>query len=132
MAGLSDTDDHLTQAINRGDLETALAVYETNAVLVVQPGRLACGTTQLREALARLIALEPTLRSEAQEVIAAGDLALYAGVWTLRGMGPNGHRVVMSGESSDILRQQRDGRWLMAHDDPRVATILPSACAGRL
>src|SRR5207249_11120913 len=60
------------------------------------------------EALARFIALEPTLRSEAQEVIAAGDLALYAGRWTLRGMDPNGHPVVMSGESSDILRQQRD------------------------
>src|SRR2546430_3338013 len=85
MAGPSDTVDHLTQAINRGDLEAALALYEPNAVLVVQPGHLACGTTQLREALARFIALEPTLRSEAQEVIAAGDLALYAGRWTLRG-----------------------------------------------
>src|SRR2546430_4164171 len=94
---LSDTVDHLTQAINRGDLEAALALYEPNAVLVVQPGHLACGTTQLREALARFIALEPTLRSEAQEVIAAGDLALYAGRWTLRGMDPNGHPVVMNG-----------------------------------
>ena len=54
MAGPSDTVDHLTQAINRGDLETALALYETNAVLVVQPGRLACGTTQLREAPAAI------------------------------------------------------------------------------
>src|SRR5256885_358698 len=49
--------------------EAALALYEPNAVLVVQPGQLACGATQLREALARFIALEPTLRSEAQEVI---------------------------------------------------------------
>src|SRR5207247_7956191 len=89
-------------------------------------------TTQLREALARFIALEPTLRSEAQEVIAAGDLALYAGRWTLRGMDPNGHPVVMSGESSDILRQQRDGRWLIALDNPWGAKILPSRYAGRL
>src|SRR3989454_4349893 len=90
MAGPSDTVDHLTQAINRGDLEAALALYEPNAVLVVQPGHLACGTTQLREALTRFVALEPTLRSEVHEVIAAGDLALYAGRWTLRGMDPNG------------------------------------------
>jgi len=47
MAGPSDTVDHLTEAINRGDLEAALALYEPNAVLVVQPGHLACGTTQL-------------------------------------------------------------------------------------
>src|SRR5207245_11702237 len=76
MAGPSDTVDHLTEAINRGDLEAALALYEPNAVLVVQPGHLACGATQLREALARFIALEPTLRSEAQEVIGAGDLEI--------------------------------------------------------
>src|SRR5437763_13072163 len=126
MAGPSDTVDHLTQAINRGDLETALPLYETNAVLVVQPGRLASGTTQLREAHATFIALVPTLRSEAQEVIAAGDLALYAGRWTLRGIDPNGHPVVMSGESSDILRQQRDARWLIALDNPWGAKILPS------
>src|SRR5881275_90260 len=133
MAGPSDTVDHLTEAINRGDLEAALALYEPNAVLVVQPGQLACGATQLREALARFITLEPTLRSEAQEVIGAGDLALYVGRWTLRGVDPAGHTVVMGGstprrvqrgvdpaghtvvmggESSDILRQQRDGRWL--------------------
>ena len=126
MAGPSDTVDQLTQAINRGDLEAAVALYEPNAVLVVQPGHLACGTSQLREALAGFIALEPTLRSEVQEVIAAGDLALYAGRWTLRGMDPNGHPVVMSGESSDILRQQRDGRWLIALDNPWGAKILPS------
>src|SRR5207249_8821971 len=88
--------------------------------------RSACGTTQLREALTRFIALEPTLRSEAQEVIAAGDLALYTGRWTLRGMDANRHPVVMSGESSDILRQQRDGRWLIVLDNPWGAKILPS------
>src|SRR2546428_13614001 len=109
MAGPSDTVDHLTQAINRGDLEAALALYEPNAVLVVQPGHLACGTTQLRDALTRFVALEPPLRSEGLEVIAAGDLALYAGRWTLRCMGPTGHPGGMSGASSDFLPQQPAG-----------------------
>src|SRR5437773_1472069 len=126
MAGPSDTVDHLTQAINRGDLEAALALYEPNAVLVVEPGHLACGTTQLREALTRFIALKTTLRSEAQEVIAAGHHELYTGRWTLRGMDAKRQPVVMSGESSDILRQQRDGRWLIVLDNPWGAKILPS------
>src|SRR3989442_13637588 len=93
MAGPSDTVDQLTQAINRGHLEAALALYEPNAALVVQPGHLACGTTQLREALARFIALEPTLQSEAHEVIPAGALALYPGRGTPRAVGPPGHTV---------------------------------------
>jgi len=92
----------------------------------LDPRSEGCGTTQLREALARFIALEPTLRSEAQEVIGAGDLALYVGRWTLRGVDPAGHTVAMGGESSDILRQQRDGRWLIALDNPWGAKILPS------
>ena len=126
MPGPRDTVDQLTEAINRGDLEAALALYESDAVLVVQPGRLARGGTQLREALAKFIALEPTLRSEAQEVIDAGDLALYTGRWTLQGIDPAGHAVVMAGESSDILHRQRDGRWLIALDNPWGAKILPS------
>ncbi len=126
MPGPRETVDQLTEAINRGDLEAALALYEPHAVLVAQPGQLARGATQLREALAKFIALEPTLRSEAQEVIEAGDLALYEGRWTLRGVDPSGHTVVMTGESSDILRQQRDGRWLIALDNPWGAKVLPS------
>src|SRR5438034_9219778 len=108
MAGPSDTVDELTQAINRGDLEAALALYEPNAVLVAQPGHLACGTTQLREALARVIALEPTLRSEAQEVSETGDLALYAGRWTLRGRAPCRHPGGWGGRAAGTRRQQSD------------------------
>ena len=126
MPGPRDTVDQLTEAINRGDLEAALALYEPDAVLVVQPGRVARGVTQLREALAKFIALEPTLRSEVQEVIDAGDLALYAGRWTLPGIDPAGKAVVMAGESSDVLRRQRDGRWLIALDNPWGAKVLRS------
>jgi len=31
----------------------------------------------------------------------------------------------MSGESSDILRRHKDGRWLIALDNPWGAQILP-------
>src|SRR3989475_9403036 len=74
MAGPSDTVDHLTEAINRGDLEAALALYEPNAVLVVQPGQLACGATQLREALARFIALEPRSEEHTSELQSQSNL----------------------------------------------------------
>jgi ketosteroid isomerase-like protein len=31
----------------------------------------------------------------------------------------------MAGESSDVLRRQRDGRWLIALDNPWGADLLP-------
>jgi ketosteroid isomerase-like protein len=38
----------LLEAINRGDLEATLALYEPEAVLVVRPGQVATGTAALR------------------------------------------------------------------------------------
>ena len=115
----------LAEAINRGDLDGAVALYEKDAVMVVQPGQLARGAAELRNALAGFIALKPALRMEAERVVEAGDLALYLGRWSLRGTDPSGRPVAMSGESSDILRRRKDGSWLIALDNPWGAQILP-------
>jgi uncharacterized protein (TIGR02246 family) len=115
----------LAEAINRGDLDAALALYEQDAVMMVQPGQLARGAAELRNALAGFIALKPTLRMQAEQVVEAGDLALYLGRWSLRGTDPSGQPVALSGESSDILRRGKDGRWLIALDNPWGAQILP-------
>jgi ketosteroid isomerase-like protein len=126
MARPVDTVNELTEALNRGDLETALSLYEPGAVLVVQPGQIARGPVELRAALLRFIDLKPTLQSEVQQVIEAGDVALYAARWSLRGTDPAGQPVAMRGESSDILRRQPNGRWLIAVDNPWGARVLVS------
>ncbi len=46
-------------AMNSGDLETALSLYEPEASLVAQPGVVVTGTLSLREALAGFLALKP-------------------------------------------------------------------------
>ena len=122
-----DTVNRLVEAMNRGNVEGALALYEQDAVLMVQPGQLARGSAQLREALSGFIALKAVLQSEAQQVIEAGDVALYISRWTLRGVDPAGKAIVMGGESADILRRQRDGRWLIALDNPWGVQILQHA-----
>jgi len=125
MPGPIDTVNELVQAINRADLERAVATYESGAVLVAQPGQLARGSAQLREALAGFIALKPVLRSEAQQLIESGDVALYVSRWSLAGTDPAGKAVAMGGESTDVLRRQKDGRWLIALDNPWGTQILP-------
>ena len=124
MAKPADTVKQLADAINRGDLEAAVGLYDSKGVLVVQPGQLARGSGEIRAALAGFIGLKPTLRTEAEQVVEAGDIALYVGRWTLRGADPAGNPVAMGGESSDILRRQPDGRWLIAIDNPWGAKIL--------
>lgn len=105
-------------AMNQGNLETALNMYEPGASLVVKPGVVVTGTLALREALAGFVALKPTLTSETHQVVEAGDVALYCARWSLRGTDPAGNPVQMHGRSSDILRRQPDGNWLIALDNP--------------
>jgi ketosteroid isomerase-like protein len=69
--------------------------------------------------------MRAALRSDAYQVIEAGDIALYISRWRLDGTSPDGQPVSMAGESSDVLRRQRDGRWLIALDNPWGADLLP-------
>jgi ketosteroid isomerase-like protein len=125
MPGPIDTVNELVKAINGADLERAVGAYESGALLVVQPGQVVRGSAQLRKALAGFIALRAVLRSEAQQLIEAEGVALYIGRWSLSGTDPAGNAVTMGGESTDVLRRQGDGRWLIALDNPWGARILP-------
>lgn len=119
-----DAVTHFVNAMNRGDLNTALSMYEPGASLVVQPGTVVTGTSALREALAGFAALKPTITTEAYKVMEADGVALYCSRWTMRGTDPAGNPVQLGGRSSDVLRRQPDGNWLIALDNPFGAEIL--------
>jgi uncharacterized protein (TIGR02246 family) len=114
----------LAEAMNRGDLAAAAALYEPEAALVSRPDQVVRGTQGIREALHGFIALRPTLATSTSRVIESDGLVLYLGRWSLTGVGPDGGVVRMSGESSDVLRRQDDGRWLVALDNPWGAGLL--------
>ncbi len=124
-AGPEATVARLTDAVNRGDLDAAAALYEPEAVLVGQPGAAARGPAPIREAVRGFIGLQPTLTTTASRVLEAGDLALYLGRWRLTGIGADGAPVTMGGESADVLRRQSDGRWLIVIDDPWGTALVP-------
>lgn len=119
-----DTVTRLIQAVNQGDLETVVACHETDATLIVQPGRTATGTQAIREAYAGFIAMQMTITSQTHKTIQAGASVLFISKWTATGIAPDGTTVNMGGTSSDVLRRQSDGRWLIAIDNPFGAAIL--------
>ena len=116
--------DDLTEAINKGNLNAAVALYESDAVLVTQPGTVARGKDQIREALKGFISLEPVLTSESRELVETETIVLYCSKWRLRGTSPDGKSVEMTGISSDVLRRQPGGKWLIAIDNPWGAAIV--------
>jgi uncharacterized protein (TIGR02246 family) len=113
-----ETMEQFLAAFNSGNLEATLAFYESAAALLPQPGQQVSGSPGLRQALGAFLAMKPTLKSEKQTWVVAGDIALACMRWTLLGTGPDGKRVEMKGTSSDVFRRQQDGRWLVAIDNP--------------
>ena len=118
-----DTVARLMEAINQGDVGAALALYEPDAVFMEEPGKPARGAQAIQAALEGFIALKPTLIGETDQTIERGDVALFYSKWRLTGTAPDGSSVQMGGTSSDILRRQADGRWLITIDNPWGAAI---------
>ena len=112
------TNQMLAQALNSGDLEAAVALYEADATFFPQPGQSVTGTAAIREALGDFIAMKPTLNIETVVSATTGDTALTQNKWTMKATGPDGSPVDMAGQSAEVVRRQADGSWKFVIDNP--------------
>jgi uncharacterized protein (TIGR02246 family) len=113
-----DVDRLFGEALNAGDLEALVALYEADATLMPSPGNLAHGAAAIRQALAGFLAGKPRMTLAPRVVASAGDLAVTATKWELSMTGPDGKPATMNGQSVEVVRRQADGRWLFAIDLP--------------
>jgi uncharacterized protein (TIGR02246 family) len=107
-----------TERVHARDLDGLVALYEPSAVFEPQPGVAVRGRDAIRQSLAELLALRPTMVSNTLQVLRADDVALVVNEWNLTGTGPNGGEVRQRGRSADVVRRQRDGSWLVLVDKP--------------
>ncbi len=105
-------------AMNAGDLDATLELYEPEATLVPQPGEVVSGTAAIREALGGFLAMQPRFEQRPRQVLVTGDLALLISEWTMQATGPDGSPVQMTATTSDVVRRQADGSWRVAIDNP--------------
>jgi uncharacterized protein (TIGR02246 family) len=106
-------------ALHEGRLDDAVALYESDAVFIPEPGAAPIhGTDQIRAALASFTALRPTLTPDIRKVVQAGDIATVLNAWQLDGTTPDGTPVHLSGTSADVVRRRPDGSWGLLIDDP--------------
>jgi uncharacterized protein (TIGR02246 family) len=76
-----ETNELFEAAINSGDVDAALALYESEACLVASPGEPVFGLDAIRVVLQGFVAAKPTLMMEPSAVLQVGDLALTAHAW---------------------------------------------------
>jgi uncharacterized protein (TIGR02246 family) len=106
-----------TEAFNSGDIAALLDHYERDATFVPQPGQTASGHSAIGEALRRYQAVGK-MAAETRYCVLSGDVALASASWQIKGSSQDGHPVEVQGTSADLLRRQRDGRWLLVVDHP--------------
>jgi uncharacterized protein (TIGR02246 family) len=111
--------DHLfAQALNAGDLDGLVALYEPQATPTPEPGKTVTGHAAIRAALAHFVAGKPHIEIAPRVIAQAGDLALVSARWKLAMTAPDGQPSELSGQTVEVMRRQSGGHWLFVIDEP--------------
>ena len=121
-----DLDRLFAGAMNAGNLDALVALYEPQASLTPAPGKVAVGIDAIREALGGFLDGRPKMALSPRVVARSGDLALLTSKWELAMTGPDGKPAQMRGQSVEVARRQPDGNWLFAIDLPLGIETPPS------
>ncbi|HKE42646.1 MAG TPA: SgcJ/EcaC family oxidoreductase [Casimicrobiaceae bacterium] len=113
-----DVDRLFAEALNAGQLDALVALYEPQGTLMPSPGKLVTGTAAIRESLAGFLAGKPKMTITARLVAQSGDLAVTSAKWEMSMTGPDGKPANMTGESVEVVRRQDDGSWRAVIDLP--------------
>ena len=120
-----ETVELLDEAFNRGDLEAVMDFYEEEAVIVVEPGRLATGRAEIRSAYEWIFKnIKGIARQEKTHVIESKDVALFTSKWSFEGETSDGTPVSRQSYASVILRREADGRWRIIVDNSWGPAVL--------
>jgi uncharacterized protein (TIGR02246 family) len=110
--------ERFSELLARRDLDAMVELYEPDATFAPHPGESVTGRDAIRSALLGFLAVQPRMTGAIEKVLRAGDTALVANRWTLRGTAPDGSAVEMGATSADVLRRRADGSWAIVIDDP--------------
>ena len=103
-------------AVNSGDVENLLALYESDALLAARPGERARGAEEIRVALEGLLALGGTMESRNLYCMQVDGLALLQAEWRLATTTPDGSPLELTSRTAEVVRRQADGSWLYVVD----------------
>ena len=110
----------LFEALDRGDVDAAVALYEPNASYVLDSGQIITGRAAIRAVAQSYVAFKPKFTVEVKAAIQSGngDLALTGTAWSVTGSDAEGNPFTAGGKSTEVVRYQPDGTWLFVIDHP--------------
>ena len=107
------------EALNVGDLNAILALYDEAATLRTQSGEARSGAAAVRSEMEQLIAAGARITNTLRHVLVSGDVALIIVDFVLR-LGTAEGPTEVSGTATNVLRRDPHGRWHMAIANPHM------------
>jgi ketosteroid isomerase-like protein len=105
-------------AFNAGDAAALDRAYEPDSVLVPRPGMPVAGSERRMAANGYLLGLGLPMAASLRHSYVVDDIALLVVDWSVRGTGPDGTEIDLSGTATDVARRGVDGRWRYVIDNP--------------
>jgi len=113
-----------TKYFSAGDLEALSSLYEAGATLLPMGASPVSGAEGIRAALCGFLSLKPQFDLTIKKIIQADDIALVISSWTLKRTDASGEAIETAGQTSDVVRRQPDGSWLLVIDVPHGAEVV--------
>jgi uncharacterized protein (TIGR02246 family) len=115
-----DIHQRVQAAVNAGDVEAMIALYEPDAVMIQEDGSRTVGHEALREFVAGVISLGGRMEMTTRSAAEVGDLALLSTDWRF-----SSEDASFSGTSAEVVRKHADGSWRYVIDSPYWAGAAP-------
>jgi uncharacterized protein (TIGR02246 family) len=119
----------LDEAFARKDLSGVLSFYEDDAVVVIEPGRVARGKNELTKFFEFLFTLNGHAKQLQTHVLEAGEIALFTSKWKFTGTTPDGRPFEKESVATSVFRRAANGTWRMIIDNSHGPAVLSSADA---
>lgn len=107
-----DVHARLADAYNTGDLNTVMAMYDFNGVLVPQPGKAVSGKTEFEKAIRSILSITGKMDIKTVYCLVAGDIAVGRSQWSIAEDG----LTKISANGIEVMQKQPNGTWKVLFD----------------
>ena len=105
-------------AMNAGDVETVVSLYEPNGVIAPELTTRLTGHAAIRSMVTGFLAQRPVITLHHSDMVRAGDVALVHSRLTVTTTDEQGDSQAMVVEPMLLVRRQADGEWRVVIDWP--------------
>lgn len=109
---------YFRSCIKAGNARGAISCFAPNAVYIDHCGKKFSGLAEIKEVINGLCAWKPDVVGGSPNFTVIEDLAMWSDRWRMSGKTPDGQIIEMAGQTSCLMRRNKEGLWQWLIDNP--------------